>query len=85
MNLNMMPLSLLAPGEKALIAEVRTRQGSAAREAGEESAGRLEELGLRVGKEVEMLGTGSGPLLLRVDESRIALARGLAMNIWVWR
>ncbi|WP_305042137.1 FeoA family protein [Geoalkalibacter sp.] len=85
MNLNMMPLGLLAPGEKALIAEVRTRPGATARETDDESAGRLEELGLRIGKEVEMLSRGSGPLLLRVDESRIALARGLAMNIWVWR
>ncbi|MBE0599593.1 MAG: ferrous iron transport protein A, partial [Desulfuromonadales bacterium] len=40
-------------------------------------------MGLRVGKMVEMLNNGSGPILLRIDESRIALARALAMKIMV--
>lgn len=46
---------------------------------------RLEDMGLRVGKSVEMLNNGSGPVLLRVDESRIAIARGMAMKIVVRR
>lgn len=46
---------------------------------------RLEDMGLRVGKNVEMLSNGSGPILLRVDESRIAIARGIAMKILVRR
>jgi ferrous iron transport protein A len=40
-------------------------------------------MGLRVGKTVEMLNNAGGPVLLRVDESRIAIARGLAMKIMV--
>jgi ferrous iron transport protein A len=74
----MMPLGLLSTGGKAEIVTIR--------EAG---AGdcvcdcRVEDMGLRVGKTVEMLNNGSGPVLLRVDESRIAIARGLAMKIMV--
>jgi ferrous iron transport protein A len=40
-------------------------------------------MGLRIGKTVEMLKSGGGPVLLRVDESRIAIGRGLAMKIMV--
>jgi ferrous iron transport protein A len=46
---------------------------------------RLEDMGLRVGKNVEMLSNGTGPILLLVDESRIAIARGMAMKILVRR
>ncbi|MRR59277.1 MAG: ferrous iron transport protein A [Deltaproteobacteria bacterium] len=46
---------------------------------------RMEDMGLRVGKSVEMLSNSSGPILLRVDESRIAVARGIAMKIMVRR
>jgi len=44
------------------------------------------DMGLRPGKQVEMLtNSGGGPLLLKVDESRIALGRGMAMKIYVRR
>lgn len=74
----MFPLGLLSPGEQAEIVSIRENP---------ESKGecRVEEMGLRVGKTIEMLTNGSGPILLRVDESRIALARGLAMKIMVER
>jgi Fe2+ transport system protein FeoA len=43
-------------------------------------------MGLRPGKQVEMLtNRGAGPLVLRVDECRIAIARGAAMKIYVRR
>ena len=43
-------------------------------------------MGLRVGKSVEMLSNaGGGPLLIKVDESRIAMGRGVAMKILVRR
>jgi ferrous iron transport protein A len=42
-------------------------------------------MGIRIGKGVEMLNNGSGPVLLRVDESRIAIARGMVMKIMVRR
>ena len=43
-------------------------------------------MGLRPGKRVEMIkNSGSGPILLRVDECRIAMGRGAAMKIYVRR
>ncbi len=46
----------------------------------------LENMGLRPGKHVEMItNSGTGPLVLRVDESRIAMGRGAAMKIYVRR
>jgi ferrous iron transport protein A len=46
---------------------------------------RVEDMGLRIGKKVEILNNGGGPVLVRVDESRIAVARGIAMKIMVRR
>ena len=66
----MMPLGLLGEGE---IAEVVEARGAAAL--------RAEELGLRAGKRVQMLRNGGGPVLVKVDESRIAVDRGAAMRI----
>ncbi len=75
----MLPLGLLSAGERAEIVTIRNLPQK-------NSDTRVEELGLRVGKQVEMLNNGSGgPLLLRVDESRLAIARGMAMNILVRR
>jgi Fe2+ transport system protein FeoA len=46
----------------------------------------LESMGLRPGKHVEMItNSGAGPLVLLVDESRIAMGRGAAMKIYVRR
>lgn len=43
-------------------------------------------MGIRIGKSIEMLtNEGRGPLLLKVDESRIAVGRGMAMKILVRR
>jgi ferrous iron transport protein A len=51
----------------------------------EKSDVRVEDMGLRIGKKVEILNNGGGPVLIRVDESRIAVARGIAMKIMVRR
>lgn len=51
----------------------------------ERSEVRVEDLGLRIGKTVEILNNGGGPVLVKVDESRIAVARGIAMKIMVRR
>ncbi len=85
----MMPLALLSPGDRAEIVDIRATlqrpsccgQCGGERHRGEERAG---EMGLRAGKMVEMLSNG-GPVLLKVDESRIAVDRGLAMKILVRR
>ncbi|MBN1475047.1 MAG: ferrous iron transport protein A [Syntrophaceae bacterium] len=46
----------------------------------------LQSMGLRPGKQIEMINNGGqGPLVFRVDESRIALGRGAAMKIYVRR
>ncbi len=74
----MVPLGLLVDGECGEIVAFRGRD---LRGCG----GRAEDVGLRVGKRVEVLANGGGPVLVRVDESRIAVARGVAMRIVVRR
>ncbi len=79
----MMPLGLLAPGEKAEILAIRGEKPGCHRCT---CQCRLESLGLREGKTVEVLNNpGRGPLLVKVDESRLALGRGVAMKIRVRR
>jgi ferrous iron transport protein A len=46
---------------------------------------RAEDMGLRVGKSVQMLRNGGGPVLVKVDEARLAVDRGIAMKIRVRR
>jgi ferrous iron transport protein A len=72
----MVPLGLLGTGEVGEIVAVAGAAGGAV-------ALRAEEMGLRVGRRVEMLANGAGPVLVKVDESRIALDRGVAMKIRV--
>ena len=82
----MMPLGLLGPGERGEILAIRIQQtppaGRCCTER-EKCDCRVEDMGLRVGKTVVMLTNGGGPVLLKVDESRIAVDRGLAMKIMV--
>jgi ferrous iron transport protein A len=82
-NKNMAPLGLLSKGEKAEIVEIKTQRGYNHRKSKNELC-HAEDIGLRVGKVIEMLNNeGRGPLLLKVDESRIAIGRGMAMKIMV--
>jgi ferrous iron transport protein A len=74
----MMPLGLLGEGEAGEIVRV-------AAAAPGSCASRAEDMGLRVGKRVVMLSNGAGPVLVKVDESRIAVDRGVAMKIKVTR
>lgn len=54
--------------------------------AGHRSSDHLINMGLRPGKKVEMLtNSGAGPIVLRVDECRVAMGRGAAMKIYVRR
>jgi len=47
---------------------------------------RLVEMGIRLGKRIRMIAnSGTGPIVLQVDESRIAMGRGAAMKIYVRR
>lgn len=87
----MIPLALLSPGESGEIASVDVHLEKRAGCCGQcdgtrhNKEHRVEEMGLRAGKVVEMLSNGAGPLLLRIDDARIALSRGMAMKISVWR
>ncbi len=73
----MVPLGLLRLGDKAEVVELIP---------GKHPCARMEDMGLRAGKTVEMLNNeGRGALLIKVDESRLAMGRGMAMKILVRR
>jgi len=73
----MVPLGLLQLGDSAEVVEIIS---------GKQSAARIEDMGFRAGKTVKVLNNeGRGPLLIKVDESRIAIGRGMAMKIMVRR
>lgn len=95
----MFPLGLLARGEKGEVALAPDPAGSHGLRHGSCGGGgggcggcrggssvRLEDMGIRPGKTVEMLSNeGGGALLVKVDEARIAVARAMAMKIMVRR
>lgn len=87
----MIPLGLLAAGEKAEVAETRVEEliSPCSRCKCDQPGcfSRIEDMGLRAGKTVEILNNhrGHGVLLVKVDESRIAMNRGMAMKIMVRR
>lgn len=83
----MIPLGLLSAGENGEIVEIMLNrpEGAQSLSADDKSMVRVEDLGLRIGKNVEMLTNGGNTILLRVDESRIAIARRMAMKIMVRR
>jgi ferrous iron transport protein A len=73
----MVPLGLLQLGDTAEVVEIMS---------GKHSFARIEDMGFRIGKIVEMLNNeGRGALLIKIDESRLALGRGIAMKIMVRR
>jgi len=79
----MIPLGLLSPGEHGEITEIRLFQaGSPCCTEKQKCDCRVEDMGLRIGKRVQMLNNGS-PMLLKVDESRIAVDRAMAMKIMI--
>lgn len=77
----MLPLGLLPRGEKAEIVSIRER-GCSLKKTDLDC--RTEDIGLRPGKVVEVLSNElHGPMLLKIDESRVAIGRGIAMKIMV--
>lgn len=98
----MFPMGLLASGERGEVVESSAADAAFGSEvAGHEhkagcrgcgcrgragTTGRVEDMGLRPGRVVEMLANeGRGALLVKVDESRIAVSRSVAMKIMVRR
>lgn len=77
----MIPIALLSPGDRA---EVMRLGGNDSRSCDEGSLGRASDMGLRCGQTVEMLSNnGSGPILLKVENTRIAIGRSLARQVLV--
>lgn len=77
----MAPLGLISAGETVEIVDITMRKGKSLCKDKNVSC-HTQDMGLRVGKVVEILNNeGSGPLLLKVDDSRIAIGRGIAMRI----
>jgi ferrous iron transport protein A len=87
----MTPMGLLAAGEQAEVMEIKVEEllspCSKCKCDRSNCFARIEDMGLRVGKTVEVLHNhrGQGVLLIKVDDSRIALNRGMAMKIMVRR
>jgi ferrous iron transport protein A len=91
----MFPLGLMAIGESAEIvgnirfADPALRPGHCdiGRKCCRKGAAvRVEDMGIRPGKTVEMLNNeGGGALLVKIDEARIAVGRSMAMKIMVRR
>ncbi len=71
----MIPLGLMQRGEKGQIIELK---------AGKHLCLRLQSMGLQIGKKIEIINTNtSGPLLIKLEDSRFAIGRGMAMKIMV--
>lgn len=84
----MVPLEALNEGESgeiAMISQGGCRKGKHFRgpNCNNENC-RMSDLGLRVGKKIKLLQKGRrGPLLVKVDESRIAIGKGMAERIQI--
>jgi len=86
----MMALGLLNPGEQGEIVGLETTESSCCGSCGckekkMQEAARVENMGLRLGKQVEMLNNEGGLVLLKVDDSRIAIDHAVAMKIRIRR
>jgi ferrous iron transport protein A len=88
----MLPLGLLMGGEEGEVMEIRggehneTCCSCSGKSDRRGQVCRMEDMGIRIGKSVQMLTNGGhGPLLVKVDESRIAIGRGMAMKVMVRR
>ena len=82
-----LPLGFLSPGERGVIVSVQSGRHSCGSGCPRKQAFyRFEEMGLHRGKAIEVLNNcGCGLILIKVDETRIALGRGAAMKIMVRR
>lgn len=84
----MFPLGLLSTGEKGEVMEMEEERNGPAGERTDKckSMHRIADMGLRAGNTVEVLNNeGGGPMLIKVDNSRVAIGRKMAMKIMVRR
>jgi ferrous iron transport protein A len=74
-------MSLLNTGERAEILKVKREDGDS--NGFNQNLFRLDEMGLKPGKEIEMLQSDKSILLIKIDNSRIAVSRKIAFKIFV--
>jgi len=80
----MHPLGLLSNGERAEIINIIKPASNATKNHIWESFVRLDEMGIRAGNVIEMLNCGNDTtVLIKIDNSRLALSRAIAMKIYV--
>jgi Fe2+ transport system protein FeoA len=81
----MVPVALLSEGESAEIVRLgHSGTGRHGRGRNASAVGRMSDMGLQNGQRVEVLSnTGRGPVLLKVGDTRIAIGRGLAHQVFV--
>ena len=70
----MMPLTLMSPGEDAIIQRIGGKP---------EVRQHLENLGFGVGGNVSVINTIGGNLIVNVKEARVAISREMAQKIMV--
>jgi ferrous iron transport protein A len=70
----LMSLSMARPGERATILEIRGGRGL---------RGRLANLGLLPGVEIEVISNRPGPLIIKRGAARLGLGHGMAHRILV--
>ena len=70
----MMPLTLMSPGEDAIIQRIGGKP---------EVRQHLENLGFVVGGNVSVINTIGGNLIVNVQEARVAISREMAQKIMV--
>ena len=70
----MMPLTLMSPGEDAIIQRIGGKP---------EVRQHLENLGFVVGGNVSVINTPGGNLIVNVKEARVAISREMAQKIMV--
>jgi ferrous iron transport protein A len=80
----MIPLLYLSEGEQGKIVAISSGGGGGCRARRDVRQCRAMDLGFQVGKSVRLIQkNGSGPILVKVDDSRIAIGRGIAQKIMV--
>lgn len=81
----MAPLGMLTVGDEGEVKEINILEKREKINSNDQSrTKRMEEMGVRIGQKIKILNNnGRGPILLKVQNSRIAIDRGIAMNILV--
>lgn len=69
-----MPLAMASPGERVRVEKLT---------GGHAAKRQLEELGLNLGVEVEVISANGGPMVLAVKGTRLAMGRGVAQKVLV--